>query len=213
MTDLTTVLAEHATEPYRIRQRICAFYLAKAKGDGEFTSKELRVLCKERNAFNSPNFSRNLKQDTDFFEGSAKEGWSLTEEGKVTANGLFGTSAVSADCTCAGDPDEDEAAFDPECPTHASEPVALPTGMSPDDFIVVEPAPVADAPVADAPTLAPALAPVATFPTASLPSMPSVKVTPPKPAKVAAVKMSKRPPEMRGSQMLAALFRKIESND
>jgi hypothetical protein len=185
--NLDAALAAHDDKSFRVKQRVCAFFLGLTQGS--FAQKELRELCKARNAIHPPTFARSLAQDSEFFAGSRKEGFVLTEKGKVEAEAMFGTSGVSADegsddCACDGDPDEDEAAFNPECSIHAIEPETE-TETEPEPEVAQEVAPTEPQSVA-----------------AAIVAPPATQDTPPP--------VIRRPPRVRGTQMLAALFHRLE---
>jgi len=186
-TILTSTLNSNREEPFRVRQRICALYLGLS---GLFTSQTLRVLCKEHECFNSPNFSRNLKQDAEFFEGSSKTGWRLTEEGKVTATVFFGPAAV---VEVVIEPESEEAvALEFEEAVIEAVAVAVEEIEEIEEELAVEEG-------ESLPTILPT--PVAT------------RVIPMGHARAASSAMPPRLPRERGTDMLAALFRKIESDD
>lgn len=86
LTPLTAVLAQNDGESFRVRQRICALFLGQ---NGTFQAPELRDLCKETESYNSPNFTRNMKQDGHLYEGDRKSGWTLSEQGQNLASEYF----------------------------------------------------------------------------------------------------------------------------
>lgn len=92
MTDdheIPTALADALSivEGFRLRQQVCALYLGMSQG--AFAKEELRDLTKVTAAYNSPNFTRNMRSDKDLFDGSPKEGWTLTPEGFARAQEVF----------------------------------------------------------------------------------------------------------------------------
>jgi hypothetical protein len=91
LTPLTAVLDQNGSESFRVRQRICALFLGQK---GSFQAPELRDLCKETESYNSPNFTRNMKQDGHLYEGDRKSGWSLSEQGQNLAAEYFPAEAA-----------------------------------------------------------------------------------------------------------------------
>ena len=70
----------------RAKQRAIGLWLGKSKGHIE--TEDLRRLCKEHECYNSPNFTVNMKKDSDLFSGNRKEGWILTDKGEQKADVL-----------------------------------------------------------------------------------------------------------------------------
>ena len=170
--NLTAALEAHADQSFRVRQRVCGFFLGL--DGGGFTQKELRVLCKSRDSIHPPTFARSLAQDADLFVGSRKAGFALTEKGLADAEAMFGVSADK-----------------PIVPVVVV-PVVVPVVAAPHQ----EPQePVKASEVPAVVEVAPDEAPQAVAAVAA------VIVATPKPSRVLA------------AEMLAALFREIESGD
>jgi hypothetical protein len=93
-TQLTSVIAANEDKSLRVKQQLCALFLGLAKT--EIPTKELRGLCKDQGVYNSPNFMRNMKADKHLYEGDGKSGYTLSEAGKSLAAEYFDEVPVAA---------------------------------------------------------------------------------------------------------------------
>lgn len=193
--NLSEALSDNADQTFRARQRVCAFHLGLQQQQ-LFTNKALRELCKEHGAFNSPNFTRNLKQEPEHFFGSSKAGWQLTPLAKTKAITMFGATDVSADEPSTDDPIDESTPEPTETGVSAESAQALPEpeDLTPDS--ATEGAVVKTAII------------VPTFSTDQ--AVGTLNAPKPEPKDKTTVIVPPRPPRVRGSDMLAAMFHKIE---
>ena len=201
-TQLISVIAANDDKSLRVKQQLCALFLGLS---GEFPTNELRDLCKDRGVYNSPNFIRNMKADNHLYEGDRKSGYSLSTAGKALAAEYFGAAPVAVAVVAAVAVAEPEA--DVSDVLDAID--AIPEGLVGEDETEV-----ADEDAAmSAPDQTPALvAQEALQATETVAKAPAVAEAP-KDQEPAPKPKFTRMPRVRGGELLAELFAKIQAEE
>ena len=153
MTEINTLLAEKLSVVTGLshRQLMCALWLGAA---GPFDKVALRDLCKATNSYNSPNFTRNMRSNAEYFVGDQKTGWALTSVGTAMARDIFGVEIQTIATPVLSLADEVEAALGAVEPEAQEEPeiVQEPTPEPELETLVVPAVSTVETPVVKEPT-------------------------------------------------------------